>query len=83
MDRQGSCGVTDPQRCSEAAILSLLLSSGGCCIWSVEELMRELSSPKIQVLDALSSLEGAGLTHKAGPFIFPTRAAWCFDRLDM
>ncbi len=83
MDRQGSCGVSELQRCSEAAILSVLLGVEDCYIWSVEELVRELSSPEMHVLDALASLEGAGLVHRAGPFVFATRAARRFDGLDM
>jgi hypothetical protein len=83
MDRQGSCVMSEQGTHSEAAILSLLLDLESGCIWSVEELVRELSAPRLEVLDGLASLEGAGLIHRSGEFVFATRAASRFDRLDM
>jgi hypothetical protein len=83
MDRQGSCAVVDRPSCSEAAVLSVLLNSDGGCVWAVEELVRELSTASVDVLDALSSLQGAGLIHRVDDFVFATRAARRFDRLDM
>lgn len=83
MGRQGSCGMVERQSGSEAALLSVLLSSEGGCIWSVEELVRELSASRVDVLDALDSLAAAGLVHRRGRFAFASRAAWRFDRLDM
>jgi hypothetical protein len=68
---------------SEAAILSLLLDVESGCIWSVDELVRELSASRMEVLDGVASLRGAGLIHRSGEFVFATRAASRFDRLDM
>ncbi len=83
MDRQGSCVMSERSACSEAAIMSLLLDMESGCIWSVDELVRELSAARLEVLDALASLEGAGLVHRSGEFVFASRAASRFDRLDM
>jgi hypothetical protein len=83
MDRQGSCACPARHDRTEAAILSMLLNSEGGGVWSVEELVRELSSSRLQVLDGLASLEGAGLIHRCAEFTFATRAAWRFDGLDM
>lgn len=83
MDQQGSCAMSERSTCSEAGILSLLLDMESGCIWSVEELMRELSAPQLEVLDGLASLEGAGLVHRSGDFVFASRAASRFDRLDL
>jgi hypothetical protein len=83
MDRHGSCASSGQSACSEAGILSLLLEVESGCIWSVEELVRELSAPRIAVLDGIASLEGAGLLHRAGEFVFASRAAARFDRLDL
>jgi DNA-binding GntR family transcriptional regulator len=83
MDQQGSCVMAERSSRSEAAILSLLLDMNSGCIWSAEELVRELSAPRLDVLDALASLEGAGLVHRSGKFVFASRAASRFDQLDM
>jgi hypothetical protein len=83
MDRQGSCVVSEGSACSQAAILSLLLDMESGCIWAVEELVRELSASRLDVLDALAGLEGAGLVHRSGDFVFASRAASRFDRLDL
>jgi hypothetical protein len=42
--------------------------------WTVEEVSRELDSPN-DVIDGVSRLVGAGLVHRLGEFVFPTRAA--------
>lgn len=84
MDRHGSCVMSEPgAACSQAAILSLLLDIESGCIWSVDELVRELSAPRLEVLDGIASLEGAGLIHRSGDFVFASRAASRFDRLDL
>jgi hypothetical protein len=83
MDQHGSCATPERGVCSEAGMLSLLLDMGSGCIWSVEELVRELGAPRIEVLDGIASLEGAGLIHRSGEFVFASRAAARFDRLDL
>ncbi|HTC58693.1 MAG TPA: hypothetical protein VK691_01075 [Solirubrobacteraceae bacterium] len=58
----------------DAAIIGLLLDSGGSWPWSVEELTRDLGD-KLAVEDGLASLCAAGLIHRSGELVFPTRAA--------
>lgn len=83
MDRHGSCVTSAQDSQPEAAILSLLLNSEGGCVWSVHELVRELSAPRVSVVDALANLEASSLIHRCHEFVFATRAAWRFDQLDM
>jgi hypothetical protein len=42
--------------------------------WTVEEIGRELESPN-DVIDGVGRLDRAGLVHRIGEFVFPTRAA--------
>jgi hypothetical protein len=83
MDQQGSCVTPVQGSCTEAGVLTLLLDIESGCIWSVEELVRELGAPRIEVLDGIAGLEGAGLIHRCGEFVFASRAAARFDRLDL
>jgi hypothetical protein len=48
--------------------------------WTVEEIGRELDSQK-HAVDSVASLAGAGLVHRLGEFVFPTRAARRSDEL--
>lgn len=50
--------------------------------WSVEEIARELQS-RLDAEDAVCRLAGAGLVHRLGEFVFPTRAARRADELGM
>jgi hypothetical protein len=42
--------------------------------WTVAEIGRELDSPN-DVIDGVGCLARAGLVHRLGEFVFPTRAA--------
>ena len=42
--------------------------------WTVEEVGRELAGPN-DVIDGVGRLARAGLVHRFGEFVFPTRAA--------
>jgi hypothetical protein len=76
--------VGEGARGAEAAILGLLLNFEAGSLWSVEEVVRELSTPRLEVLDGIAGLEAAGLLHRlGGDFVFATRAASSFDRLDL
>jgi hypothetical protein len=48
--------------------------------WTLDELGRELKS-HLDAADAVSALAGAGLVHRLGDFVFPTRAARRSDEL--
>jgi hypothetical protein len=48
--------------------------------WTVEELGRELKDTG-DAVDAVARLAGAGLVHRLGDFVFPTRAARRSDEL--
>lgn len=66
---------------TEGAILTLLLDFEAGSLWSEEELIRALKHSRVDVLDSLSSLHGAGLIHRCEGFVFATRAASSFDRI--
>ena len=82
MDGHGSC-TTVEQRPADGAILGLLLNFDSGSLWSVEEVVRQLSATRLEVIDGLASLQAAGLIHRAGDFVFATRAASSFDRLEL
>ena len=83
MDGQGSCVAAEPERQAEGAILGLLLNFDAGSLWSVEEVVRQLSASRLEVIDSLTSLQAAGLIHRVGDFVFVTRAASSFDRLEL
>lgn len=68
---------------AEAAILGLLLNFEAGSIWAVDELVRQLGATRIEVVDGIAELQAAGLAHRLGDFVFATRAASSFDRLDL
>jgi hypothetical protein len=71
------------ERPAEGAILGLLLNFDSGSLWSVEEVVRHLSASRLEVIDGLASLDAAGLIHRVGDFVFATRAASNFDRLEL
>jgi hypothetical protein len=73
----------EQERPAEGAILGLLLNFDSGSLWSVEEVVRQLSSSRLEVLDGLASLEAGGLIHRVGDFVFATRAASSFDKLEL
>jgi hypothetical protein len=79
----GSCKPGERERLAEGAILGLLLDSPAGALWSVEELVSQLSAPRTEVIDGLASLRADGLIHRLADFVFVTRAAFSFDRLDL
>jgi hypothetical protein len=48
--------------------------------WSIDEIVRELQD-RIGAHDSVSRLSEAGLVHRLGEFVFPTRAARRADQL--
>jgi hypothetical protein len=83
MSGRGSCVMAGQEKQAEGAILGLLLNFDAGSIWSVEEVARQLSSARLEVIDGLASLQAAGLIHRVGDFVFATRAASSFDRLEL
>lgn len=83
MDGHGSCAAVELDRPAEGAILGLLLNFDSGSLWSVEEVVRQLSASRLEVIDGLASLEAAGLIHRVDDFVFATRAASSFDRLEL
>lgn len=65
-----------PQNFERQGLMLVLWASGPTQDewWSVEELVHKVGDP-IVALDAMSALSNAGLIHRQGKFVFPTRAA--------
>ena len=63
----------------ERGVLYLLLDDR--MPWTVEEIAREISGSHLDATDAVAELVGAGLVHRHGDFVFPTRAARCADAI--
>lgn len=83
MSGRGSCVIAGQERQAEGAILALLLDFQAGSLWSVEELIRQLSASRLEVIDGLASLHAAGLVHRIGDYVFATRAASTFDQLEL
>lgn len=83
MSGRGSCVMAGQDKRAEGAILGLLLNFDTGSLWSVDEVVRQLSTPRLEVIDGLASLQAAGLIHRVGDFVFATRAASSFDRLEL
>jgi hypothetical protein len=83
MDGRGSCVMAKQERQTEGAILGLLLNYEAGSLWSEEEVVRQLSASRLDVIDCLANLQAAGLIHRVGDFVFATRAASSFDRLEL
>lgn len=82
MGQHDGC-VADRDAQTEGAILGLLLDFEAGSIWSDEELVRALSASRVAVIDGLASLHAAGLIHRCNGFVFASRAASSYDRLDI
>ena len=59
---------------SEAAVMLMLLEMGHPWPWSMSEIGRELGN-ELFAADAVVGLHAAGLVHRSGEFVFPTRPA--------
>jgi hypothetical protein len=67
-----------PDRCAQerqidTTIVGFMLNEAAWP-WSVQEVARELGN-QVEAFDAVARLTDAGLVHRLGDFIFPTRAA--------
>jgi hypothetical protein len=83
MSGRGSCVTAERKKPAEGAILGLLLNFETGSLWSEEEVVRQLSASRLEVTDGLASLQAAGLIHRMGDFVFATRAASSFDRMEL
>jgi hypothetical protein len=80
-DETSRMPVGEDQRVQNG-VLCLLLAAETQPIWAVAEVAREVGD-KLATTDALASLQGAGLVHRCGDFVFATRAARYMDRLSV
>jgi hypothetical protein len=83
MSGRGSCVMAEQERRAQGAILGLLLNFEAGSMWSVEEVVGQLSASRLEAIDGLASLQAAGLIHRVGDFVFAARAASSFDRLEL
>jgi hypothetical protein len=74
------CGRQSEARQDKSVLLEMMC--GPSYPWTVEELARELQNPN-DVEDAVRRLTQAGLLHRFGDFVFPTRACRRADELKM
>jgi hypothetical protein len=65
---------------AERLVLDELLTSRGPGLWTAHELGLALGS-QVEATDAVAGLGRAGLIHRCGEFVFPTRAAARMDEL--
>jgi hypothetical protein len=77
-DQQTEDGLSEKDH--ERAVIELLF--GDRLPWTVEEIVREVSAEPLNAIDAIARLAGAGLVHRVGEFVFPTRTARRADEID-
>jgi hypothetical protein len=65
----------------QRAVIELLVSDSA--LWTVDEVVREVSSPELDVIDAIAALQGFGLVHRYDDVVFPTRAARQLDEIGL
>jgi hypothetical protein len=63
----------------EKAVIELLICDRQP--WTIEEIVREVCSTRLDAIDAVGRLVGSGLLHRHGEFVFPTRAARRADEI--
>jgi hypothetical protein len=86
MTERDELTVAQSEDLTQQAVLAVLLDAHPSQR-SVEEVVREITdrrdefAARDRVLNAIRELAGAGLLHRHGPFVFPTRAAVRFDEL--
>jgi len=82
-EQEPSCEPTVCDSRTQSAIMTVLLVHHDQRPWATDELVRDIGRPR-DVLDAISNLHGAGLTHRTTDgFVFASRAAIHMDRLDL
>jgi hypothetical protein len=66
---------------AQEAVLGLLLQRDGPGIWSEDELARTVGKP-MDVEDAIVRLHSEGLIHRLHGFVFVTRAAIHYEKIN-
>ncbi len=66
--------VGEQEECDDARVLDLLLDPDNQRPWSTDELLREVGD-RVVMADSLARLYAAGLIHRLGEFVWPTRPA--------
>jgi hypothetical protein len=79
MQTQPSQTPADDDNRADSTILGLLLAEPA--LWSLDEVAREYGD-ETATTDALARLHGHGLVHRLGAYVFPTRAAVEFARVE-
>jgi hypothetical protein len=72
--------LTDTPEHVQRLILLMLLRAREDKFWPLEGLVHETGNA-ILALDALAALSDAGLIHRRGQYVFPTRAAMHYHYL--
>jgi hypothetical protein len=67
------------ERDNEKAVIELLLDDS--LPWTIDEVVREVSSDSLEAIDAIGRLVAAGLLHRHDEFVFPTRTARRADEI--
>jgi hypothetical protein len=78
----GSGDVLRDSRVIEAGIYDRLTMPEQQRPWAVRELVLEIGD-QIEVEDALTRLNGVGLVHRCGEFVWATRAALAADAIEL
>jgi len=74
-------GLADERDAIHRTLLDLLLTDDAPSLWSHDEIARAMDDPVV-AMDATDTLCAAGLLHRFGEFVFPTRAAASYRRLE-
>jgi hypothetical protein len=64
----------EQEMCTDSIIMEWLVDGDAQRPWSVDEVARE-HGDRTQTIDALARLNGVGLIHRTGEFVWATRAA--------
>jgi hypothetical protein len=76
----GAAPPRDPER-TQAVVMAQLLAGEHSWPWSVRELALELDD-ELAAADAVVALQAAGLIHRVGGYVWPTRPAARMHSLD-
>jgi hypothetical protein len=81
MQDETTCALATERNALERTLLDLLLTDEYPGLWSSEEIAVAIGDPVVAV-DAVDTLQAAGLLHRHGDFVVPTRAAARYRHLE-